>query len=490
MKMRGLMKKRYAIGVPLLLFLCFCVHCQKAVNKDELFEGVVAAVPDYQDFLTVSELQHSVLVLKERYPELVTLNILGRTTLGNPILEFRIGQGKRHALLFGFPHPNEPIGSMMLHYLTQELARNRNLRDYFDFTWHIVVCADPDKARLNEGWFKGKRTLTKYARNYYRPPSNLQMEWTFPVSYKKYTFNTPTPEAQALMRIIDNNTISFSFGLHNSDFGGVYFYWSHDVPEIYPPLYDFIARQGLPLHLGEPEVPYGQKYDGKSMFKMLYFTEEYDWMEKFSPTPPEKILNSGESSDDYIKEKYHCLTANCELPYFYDPKIEDTRPSDMTRAEAVLKSLEYEKALFSSLKDNYQKVKPLLTSRSLFIDTIKEVLRTGENQIETAENAVKSGNEYKRQATMAEKWDALNLRKFQTLLFIGQFVRLLENEKAQVGEKFPSELQKILDESMAEFDKKAAEAESVLSYTVIPIKKLASVQLLTALYAMDYVQRH
>jgi hypothetical protein len=90
---------------------------------------------------------------------------------------------------------------------------------------------------------------------------------------------------------------------------------------------------------------------------------------------------------------------------------------------------------------------------------------------------------------MAEKWDALNLRKFQTLLFLGQFVRLLEYEKAQVGEKFLSELQRILDESLGEFEKKAAEAESAFNYTVIPIKKLASVQLLTALYAMDYVQR-
>ena len=139
---------------------------------------------------------------------------------------------------------------MMLHYLSGELARNPALRDHFDFTWHLVVCAEPDKARLNEGWFKGQLSLTRYARHYYRPPSYQQVEWTFPVSYKSYRFETPTPEARALMQIIDNNPINFSFGLHNSGFGGVYFYWSRDVKELYPRLYDIVAaatdRAGAP----------------------------------------------------------------------------------------------------------------------------------------------------------------------------------------------------------------------------------------------------
>lgn len=43
-------------------------------------------------------------------------------------------------------------------------------------------------------------------------------------------------------------------------------------------------------------------------------------------------------------------------------------------------------------------------------------------------------------------------------------------------------------DSRAMFEKKAAEVEANLDYTVVPIKKLASVQLVTALHAMDYVQ--
>ena len=61
------------------------------------------------------------------------------------------------------------------------------------------------------------------------------------------------------------------------------------------------------------------------------------------------------------------------------------------------------------------------------------------------ENVVKTEKEYERQATIAEKWDALSLTKFWNILTFGQFVRLLEYEKAQVGQKFPAKLQEIME---------------------------------------------
>jgi hypothetical protein len=460
------------------------------VDAETLFRNVADAMPEYADFLTVDELQQALEALKAKYPDQVTLRVLGTSAGGHPITECQIGHGKRHALLFGFPHPNEPIGSMMLHFLTEELAKNATLRDHFDFTWHIVLCAEPDKARLNEGWFKGTNSVTKYARHYYRPPSYQQVEWTFPITYKKYAFTTPTPEARALMAIIDQHKIDFSFGLHNSGFGGVYYYWSHDVPSLYPTLYGHIARLGLPLHLGEPEVPWGTKYDGKAMFRMIYFTDQYDYMEQYSPVPPEKQLNSGASSDDYVRERYHSLTVNCELPYFYDPKIQDTTPSDMTRKDATLQSMAEQKVRIADLRRWFTRVEPRLTAKSPFVDAIRETLRTSDASIVAAETIARTDKEYARLATVAEKWDALSLRRFYALLTAGQFVRMLEFEKAEVGDRFPAALQKELDESLADFDRRAAAMEGELHYSIVPIKKLATVQLLTALYAMDYVQKH
>jgi hypothetical protein len=291
------------------------------------------------------------------------------------------------------------------------------------------------------------------------------------------------------MRIIDAYPIDFLFSLHNSGFGGVYYYWSRNVPELYPALYEFIAEQGIPLHLGEPELPFVRKLDGRAMFEFPSFGEIYDYMEKYSPIPPDEVLNSGTSGDDYAIERYGSLGVVCEMPYFYDPRIEDTSPSDVSRRHAVLEGLEYRREILGFIARNYEEVKPLLTVGSLFVDAIEELMRTGETDIETMEIAVSSDSSYERRATIAEMWDALYVSKFYTLLDLGQFVRLLEHEKAERRGEFPRQLQEVLNASLEMFEKSAAEAEGDLDYTVVPIKKLASVQLVTALRAMDYVQQ-
>ena len=290
------------------------------------------------------------------------------------------------------------------------------------------------------------------------------------------------------MQIIEHNPIDFSFSLHNSGFGGAYYYWSHDVPVLYPVLYAFIAAQDLPLHLGEPEEPFGEKLDDRAMFKMSHFSEWYDYLEKNSPVPPGEVLNGGTSSDDFIARTNDALCVVCEVPYFYDPRIEDVSPSDMTRRQANLEGSAFRREVFRFVLRNYEEARPLLTASSLFVDAIAELARTGETEIETMEHTVNSDQEYARQATVAEKWDALYGSKFYTLLDLGQFVRLLEHEKAAVGKEFPQRLQEILNESLATFEEKAAEVETDLDYTVVPIKKLAAVQLVTALHAMDHVQ--
>ena len=482
------MDRRWAFVGWVCWSLLACAGPQPQIDRERLFQEVVSSMPDYQDFLTVDELHRALEELKDEHPELVSLTVLGETEQGRPIYQFQVGHGANHALFFAFPHPNEPIGSMMLHHLTRELAENRALLDSFDFTWHIVICAEPDKAKLNEGWFKGELSVTKYARNFYRPPYHQQVEWTFPVSYKDYTFDSPTPEAQALIRIIEQYPINFLFSLHNSGFGGAYYYWSHDVPELYPVFYDFIAAQDLPLHLGEPEEPFGVKLDDRAMFKMSHFSDWYDYLEKNSPVPPGEVLNGGTSSDDFIARTHEALCVVCEVPYFYDPRIEDASPSDMTRRQANLEGLAFASEVLRFVLRNYKEARPLLTAPSPFADAIAELARTGAAEIETKERAVRTDGSYERQATAAEKWDALYGSKFYTLLNLGQFVRMLEHEKAVSGEKFSQRLQEILDESLATFEEKAAEVEADLDYTVVPIKKLASVQLVTALYAMDHVQ--
>jgi len=160
----------------------------------------------------------------------------------------------------------------------------------------------------------------------------------------------------------------------------------------------------------------------------------------------------------------------------------------MTRRQANLEAIALRRRQYSWTRQHYERVRPLLTTSSLFADAIEEYLRTAENGLDTMEKAVRSEKGYERQATGAEKWDALSLRKFYNLLGLGQFVRLLEHEKRHCGAACPETLQSVLDESLKEFKRQAAEAEKNLDYQVVPIRKLASIQLATALWAMDYVQ--
>ena len=85
------------------------------------FREVLDKIPDYKDFMTVEELNTSNQALVEEFKD-VKLKYLGKTAEGRPIQCLEIGNGSRSALLFAFPHPNEPIGSLTVEFLSRFLA--------------------------------------------------------------------------------------------------------------------------------------------------------------------------------------------------------------------------------------------------------------------------------------------------------------------------------------------------------------------------------
>src|SRR5215467_5170167 len=143
---------------------------------------VLGKVENYTEFLTVNELENELRQFQRK--DLIEINEIGKSTFGHSILSAKIGDGKKSALVFGFPHPNEPIGSLTCLSLIRTISKNQYLTDRF--TWHIIPCADPDGAKLNEGWFKGKFSIERYTKNFYRSKAPLQTDWTFPLRYKNY----------------------------------------------------------------------------------------------------------------------------------------------------------------------------------------------------------------------------------------------------------------------------------------------------------------
>ncbi len=446
--------------------------------------SIIHDVPDYQVFLTVDELKASTHQLANRHPHTVEILPIGHSRQGDPIEAIRMGNGPRQALLFAMPHPDEPIGSMMLEYLSHRLAEDDALRQSLGYTWYMIKCIDPDGTRLNEGWFKGPFSLENYARHHYRPPSFQQVAWTFPIDYKTLHFDDPLPETQALMALIEEVRPDFMYSLHNSDFGGVYFYIWDEAPPLYEPFHKLVESQGLPLHRGESEMPYETEY-ASAIYKDSSIAAAYDYLEEHTDTDPAEIIKGGTLSFEYARKFCEPFTLICEMPYFYHPAINDTSASDMVRRDAILQAIAETREKVGFMQRLYDAVKSELTLPSPFRVAIEETLRTSLAELAAQENWVRTNRGTAEMATVAQKFDSLVIHRLHRLLGLGMFVRMLDAQIAATGES--ASLSSTRETAKAAFDAGSAALEAELDYTVVPIQKLVRVQLGSALLAADYV---
>ena len=104
----------------------------------QVYERLLADIPDYKAFLTARELDESSFALAKEHPDIVSVFPFGETKEGRALYCMKISGGSHVGLMFGCPHPNEPIGTMMLEHLTRSLAENEELRKELDYTWYIV----------------------------------------------------------------------------------------------------------------------------------------------------------------------------------------------------------------------------------------------------------------------------------------------------------------------------------------------------------------
>lgn len=459
----------------------------------ELIEKIIDRVPDYKEFLTVEEMDSNSKKLAEKYPDIVEIFEMGKTRENNSIYCMKIGNGKKNGLMFGCPHPNEPIGAMMLEYFTEELAKNKELREKLDYTWYIVKSWDVDGTKLNEKWFKGPFTLYNYSRNFFRPAGHQQVDWTFPVDYKNLHFHETIPETKAMMNLIDEIKPKFIYSLHNAGFGGVYWYLTDDTKDIYDDLKNAAKKQNIPLNLGEPEAPFVEAYE-PAIYKNLGIQQNYDYLEKYGVENPEKVINAGTCSADYAIEVADSFTMLTELPYFYEERINDLSEADMTRKEAVLKRIEFDEDSNKFIKETMNNIENYLDKKNPFKLAL-EAFTDSEKSNEATKKMIEENEEFQRNATVAEKFDNLYISKFYKLLSYGLLVRASESEleKIDKSEKQTEKYKKL--EEAFETAKKALKdlsenLEKEINYQVVPIKKLVSIQLECGLIMADYLNRN
>lgn len=451
------------------------------------FDQLIQNVPDYKVFLTVDEMDANSKKLAEEFPDICSIREMGKSRQGHPIYCLKIGNGTKKAFMFGCPHPNEPMGAMMLEYFSRELCENDALREEFDYTWYLIKSIDVDGTKRNEKWFKGPFTLYNYARNYFRPIGYEQAEWTFPIEYKKYKWDKPIPETKVLMDIIDEVKPDFLYSLHNAGFGGAYWYITGPADELYDKFHNAAEKQNVPLHLGEPEAAYVQQY-APAVYQMIGLEAEYDYDEQYGSGKPWETMYCGTSSDGYAK-KYgtYCLVA--ELPYFYSDKIKNNDTLPFTRLEAVEKGAKMGLDIAEKMNGYMQQFVDLCGDDNPYIKLVRKGIEDRELYYKQDVNFARGNAEYQQPCTVAQQFDNFDITKFYKMLSWGSLIRACEFERDKREEGAEKEkLSTLIEQMEGELKTLSAEVEELTQYSVVPIQKLVRVQLESGMVVADYIK--
>jgi hypothetical protein len=431
----------------------------------------LATVPEYRAFASADALERGLADLAAAHPESVTRRRVGTSRLGDAIHAVPIGSGPREALVFGLPHPNEPVGGLTALHLAERLATDAALRDRLGLRFTIIACIDPDGLRRNEGWLAGPFTRTHYARHFYRPAGDEQIEWTFPVEYQSLYFDAVLPETAALVRLIDQLRPELMVSLHNSELGGAYYYLSRPVPPLYPALQEIPVTLGVPLDRGEPEGPEIVKYDD-AIFEGLGIKPIYDHAVAAGRDPAE--LSGGDGSGGYA-ERYGTLTLFSEVPYWSHPDSSNATPiadsyADLLRDQG--KRMDEMSGLLQRILDAASSSftaggSPYLTASRYFIPALGRIGQTNRDR------ADEPGND--RPATVAERFSLADVVTSFQLRYGGMLLRALDGELAIGNAAKP--IREGREELAAAFETWCAAADVVEAQCAMhPIRSLVATQ--------------
>lgn len=405
------------------------------------------------------------------FPGLARLETVGASAEGRPIELLTVGHGRTPALLLGVPHPNEPIGTLTIEFLTRLLCEDDALRARLDLTLHVVKVADPDGLVLNEGWFKGAFSPLRYALGFYRPPHREQVEWSFPVEYRTLRFATPSPETAAVMRVMERVSPRVFYSLHNAGFCGVYFYVSRARPLLFRALHALVARHGLPLHHGEPEVPYLHAL-APAIYALFGIADTYEYMARTLGEDPAPHIEAGTCADDWLARITDAFSIVCELPYYTSPTLQDTTPAGRTRRDAVLEGASRAAAVHGECERALSALGPRRPDHRL-TRSVADYLRKTPKRL-AAERANAETPAYAREATRAEVLDVTACRVFYHLLYLGEVYRIATMVGAHDhAAALHARLSALTDALAAETD-----------LAVLPLRPLVAVQAGTGLLAL------
>lgn len=435
-----------------------------------------AAAPGAADaidgFPTVDALRADLQELCRAHPDRATASVIGHSREGAPIDVITIGDGPAQVVVAAGVHPNEPIGfrtvQRLARLLLTEPEHSRGA------TWHLVPCADPDGTRLNEGWFAPPLRRADYYRGFYRPAPSEQVEWSFPFAYRGARFDAPIPETLALMGLFDRVRPDVFVGLHNGEFGGVYFYTNDADPALARELSAIPAAFGLPLDVGEPEMD-GLTPLADAVFRAPLTRELID--HRLASGLGLDARAGGAGTADYL-ERYGTTTMIAELPYWIHPDAADTTATDLAYREVLRTKADHLDELHALLTGTLDAVRPLLAIDSPFLRA-SEAFAPGMGAVAVAERRRSAAAAADRPATVAEVFGNTEVVRTFRLRFAGILRRALDAE-VHAGTA-AADIRRARDALAAQWERWLAE-DPHADLPPVPVEALVGVQL-AALFA-------
>ncbi|MFI6940202.1 M14 family zinc carboxypeptidase [Streptomyces sp. NPDC050418] len=187
------------------------------------------------------DVESAVRRLVEEHPGVLRLREVGRSGSGRPLLLLSAGSGARHVLTVAGAHANEPVGGAAVSELVRQFAGDARWLAEQDCTWHMVLCLDPDGARLHEG-LEGP-SLLGYHLGFYRPEFTRQPEFLPGAGDGR----SPMPESLALVEVLDELRPELQFSLHGIEVGGSFLQLTAPLPGAARAYRAVAGELGVPL---------------------------------------------------------------------------------------------------------------------------------------------------------------------------------------------------------------------------------------------------
>jgi hypothetical protein len=445
---------------------------------------VAEDVPEYSTFLTIEELVASTRHLKADFPHMVSTRVVGHSQSGFPIELISIGSGPKSALVVGTPHPNEPIGTMTIEFLTRYLCENPDFLEETGYTWHFIKTIDPDGLKLNEGWLKGPFTFQNYLTHFFREALRDQAEYSFPASYKGLQFEKSTPQTLAWLAALELVKPDFLYSLHNSEMGGVFYLITEEAPPLKEIFAELPEWAGLALDpVGEPGVC--DNSFGPSISPLISIKGIVDELEAGGVTDPSPFWNAGFSSYEYAL-RYGTFSLVVEMPYWDNQQFLDETPTPRTYHEVIRDYLEEEDEHLGWLQPKLEIARPYLDAETnLYLHAIDEQIAGKLRGLASLRQSLEK-LETDRPATQADLFNYQTINRLFRQRPLTMFKRMLEAEGAK-GNANPI-LEEFHSAASARLAEVSQKLEDTIPYRNIPIRDLVTVQACAGLATAAFVR--